>query len=90
MVYLYHHKDKCYIVTSYGMGSHSFPDKLMSCADLTILLWWEVMDLNHRRWKPNDLQSFPFDRSGNFPNKPFQPYRKLDYYVLPTNSVYIY
>ena len=30
-------------------------------------LKWEVMDSNHRRRKPADLQSAPFDRSGNFP-----------------------
>ena len=26
---------------------------------------WVVMDSNHRRRKPADLQSAPFDRSGN-------------------------
>ena len=28
---------------------------------------WEVMDSNHRRRKPADLQSAPFGHSGNFP-----------------------
>ena len=28
---------------------------------------WEEMDSNHRRRKPADLQSAPFDRSGIFP-----------------------
>ena len=31
---------------------------------------WEVMDSNHRRRTPADLQSAPFDRSGNFPCLP--------------------
>ncbi len=35
-------------------------------------LKWEVMDSNHRRRKPADLQSAPFDRSGNFPYFPPQ------------------
>lgn len=34
----------------------------------TGFLEWEVMDSNHRRRTPADLQSAPFDRSGNFPN----------------------
>ncbi len=29
--------------------------------------WWEVMDSNHRRRTPADLQSAPFGHSGNFP-----------------------
>ena len=29
--------------------------------------WWGVADSNHRRRKPTDLQSAPFDRSGNPP-----------------------
>ncbi len=33
----------------------------------TGFLEWEVMDSNHRRRTPADLQSAPFDRSGNFP-----------------------
>ncbi len=33
----------------------------------TGFLKWEVMDSNHRRRTPADLQSAPFDRSGNFP-----------------------
>ena len=28
---------------------------------------WEQMDSNHRRWKPADLQSAPFGRSGILP-----------------------
>ncbi len=28
---------------------------------------WEVMDSNHRRRTPADLQSAPFGHSGNFP-----------------------
>ncbi len=29
--------------------------------------WWRVVGSNHRRHKPADLQSAPFDRSGNPP-----------------------
>ncbi len=38
----------------------------------TGFLEWEVMDSNHRRRTPADLQSAPFDRSGNFPYFPPQ------------------
>ena len=31
-------------------------------------LMWEVMDSNHRRRTPADLQSAPFGHSGNFPS----------------------
>ncbi len=31
------------------------------------LKWWVVMDSNHRRRKPADLQSAPFGHSGNHP-----------------------
>lgn len=31
------------------------------------MLVWAVMDSNHRRPKPADLQSAPFDHSGNCP-----------------------
>ena len=30
--------------------------------------WWAKMDSNHRRYKPADLQSAPFGRSGICPN----------------------
>ena len=33
--------------------------------------WWRVVDLNHCRLTPADLQSAPFDRSGN-PPKSFE------------------
>ena len=33
----------------------------------TLFYQWEVMDSNHRRRKPADLQSAPFGHSGNFP-----------------------
>ena len=33
---------------------------------------WEQMDSNHRRWKPADLQSAPFGRSGILPILLFQ------------------
>ena len=31
------------------------------------VLWWRVMDSNHRRHKPADLQSAPFGHFGNSP-----------------------
>ena len=30
-------------------------------------IWWAVMDSNHRRRTPADLQSAPFGHSGNYP-----------------------
>ena len=35
---------------------------------LRLLSLWVVMDSNHRRRKPADLQSAPFGHSGNHPN----------------------
>ena len=34
---------------------------------IVVLLKWVVMDSNHRRRKPADLQSAPFGHSGNHP-----------------------
>ena len=33
----------------------------------SFISWWRVVGSNHRRHKPADLQSAPFDRSGNPP-----------------------
>ena len=33
----------------------------------SLISWWRVVGSNHRRHKPADLQSAPFDRSGNPP-----------------------
>ena len=35
------------------------------------LFWWAVMDSNHRRRKPAELQSAPFVHSGNYPSETF-------------------
>ena len=34
---------------------------------LPLTFMWAVMDSNHRRYKPAELQSAPFDHSGNYP-----------------------
>ncbi len=44
------------------------PDRLGNTGNpFGALFEWEVMDSNHRRRKPADLQSVPFGHSGNFP-----------------------
>ena len=35
--------------------------------------WWAVMDSNHRRRQPAELQSAPFVHSGNCPQNTFEP-----------------
>ena len=43
---------------------------------------WVVMDSNHRRQEPADLQSAPFGHSGNHPLNYFvniKPYRPSDF-----------
>ena len=45
----------------------SYFRELTTTSATAILLWWEQMDSNHRRWKPADLQSAPFGRSGILP-----------------------
>ena len=37
-------------------------------APCALKLWWRGVDSNHRRLKPTDLQSAPFDRSGTSPD----------------------
>ena len=76
MVCLYHHQDKCYNVTSYGMGPHSFPVNLMTCVGLTILLWWRIRESNP--W-PSECKSDALANWANPPKLPFQPHCKLDY-----------
>ena len=39
----------------------------LTTTSATVIFLWEQMDSNHRRWKPADLQSAPFGRSGILP-----------------------
>ena len=48
-----------------------FRELTTTSATVTFFLW-EQMDSNHRRWKPADLQSAPFGRSGILPILLFQ------------------
>ena len=50
---------------------------------IVLLKWWGMMDSNHRRRTPMDLQSTPFGHSGN-PPKYFNlnqvPFESLNFY----------
>ena len=45
----------------------SYFRELTTTSATVIFFMWEQMDSNHRRWKPADLQSAPFGRSGILP-----------------------
>ena len=46
---------------------HTVSRRRRACNSNRHSFLWEVMDSNHRRRKPADLQSAPFGHSGNFP-----------------------
>ena len=73
----------------YRIGVCSFcptaPWPLREIRNSNRFIEWEVMDSNHRRRKPADLQSAPFDRSGNFPY--FPPLREAVVPPTETTSV---
>ena len=58
---------KIYRIGATPLARRRFAAASEGFATPTGFLKWEVMDSNHRRRKPADLQSAPFDRSGNFP-----------------------
>ncbi len=58
---------KIYRIGATPLARRRFAATSEGFATPTGFLKWEVMDSNHRRRTPADLQSAPFDRSGNFP-----------------------
>ena len=58
---------KIYRIGATPLARRRFAAPSEGFATPTGFLKWEVMDSNHRRRTPADLQSAPFDRSGNFP-----------------------
>ena len=58
---------KIYRIGATPLARRRFTATSEGFATPTGFLKWEVMDSNHRRRTPADLQSAPFDRSGNFP-----------------------
>ncbi len=63
---------KIYRIGATPLARRRFTATSEGFATPTGFLKWEVMDSNHRRRTPADLQSAPFDRSGNFPYFPPQ------------------
>jgi hypothetical protein len=57
------------------------------------IIWWVVMDLNHRTPKGADLQSAAIDRSANYPFKVqyigFEPIRKGFLSLFFSNRIFI-
>ena len=47
--------------------ANALSTELLPHSLLEAIIWWAVMDSNHRRRKPAELQSAPFGHSGNCP-----------------------
>ena len=47
--------------------ANALSTELLPHSLLEAIVWWAVMDSNHRRRKPAELQSAPFGHSGNCP-----------------------